>query len=81
MDTKLLKQKILKEFFRLHPEKKNLPDDRKIWLWCEQKLKSRTGMPDDKSTAVLQTILLRRSWISGKQANFWKKYFEARLKE
>lgn len=77
----LLDQKILKEFSRLHPEMKNLPDDQKARLWWEQKLKNQTGIPDDKRAAVLQAILLRQSLILGKQADLWKRYFEARLKE
>ena len=76
----LLEQKILMDFSRRYPEKKNLPDYRKIRLWWEQELKKQTAIRDDQLKGNLLEILSRPS-IPLKHADFWKKYFEARLKE
>ena len=76
----LLKQKILLDFSRRYPEQKNLPDDRKIRLWWEQELKKQTAIRDDQLKGNLLEILSRPS-IPLNHADFWKKYFEARLKE
>ena len=76
----LLKQKILLDFSRRYPEQKNLPDDRKIRLWWEQELKKQTAIRDDQLKGNLLEILSRPS-VPLQHADFWKKYFEARLKE
>jgi len=76
----LLKQKILLDFSRRYPEQKNLPDDRKIRLWWEQESKKQTAIRDDQLKGSLLEILSRPS-VSLQHADFWKKYFEARLKE
>ena len=76
----LLEQKILKDFSRRHPDKKDLPDARKIQLWWEQELKT-TRISDDKDRQVIIGILARKSFIPRRQEEFWKQYFSARLKD
>ena len=76
----LLEQKRLKDFSRRYPEKKNLPDYRKIRFWWEQELKKQTAIRDDQLKGNLLEILSRPS-IPLKHADSWKKYFEDRLKE
>ena len=76
----LLEQKILKEFFRRHPDKKDLPDAQKIQLWWEQELKT-TRISDDKDRQVIIGILARKSFIPRRQEEFWKQFFAARLKD
>jgi len=76
----LLKQNILMDFSRRYPEKKNLPDYRKIRLWWEQELKKQSAIRNDQLKGNLLEILSRPS-IPLKHADSWKKYFEDRLKE
>ena len=74
----LLEQKIILDFDRRHPQKKDLPIEEKLRSWWEEELRNHPEIGGRDKTIVLG-ILSRRSFIPDKESGFWKQYFRTRL--
>ena len=78
LETWLLEQKIIRDFDRRYPQKKDLPVEEKLRSWWEQELRKYPGIEGRDKTIILG-ILSRRSFFPDKEVEFWKRHFKSRL--